>query len=329
MNDLDSAVFKSVFDESVNPLAIIDPSESILYVNDAFAGQFRKPQKELVGSGFRALFPDEQTFFDNGIYTGAYQRLWAMVNSFFADSDESTIQFNAISICCDDTTFASRVVIRRIGDGSTMLLNIFDVSEEQAREQNARNEIYRSITHLAEARDNETGQHLRRIGTYSRIIASNLELPAAFVSDIEEFSLFHDIGKVAIPDAVLRAPRKLTDDEYDLMKTHTSFGYEILSDATTLQMAAEIAHCHHEKYDGSGYPRGLSGGAIPISARIVSVADVYDALRSERPYKRAWSHEECVTELRRGEGSHFCPLALEASLQSESQVARLSEELAS
>ncbi|MEX2444071.1 MAG: HD domain-containing phosphohydrolase [Alkalispirochaeta sp.] len=137
-------------------------------------------------------------------------------------------------------------------------------------------------------------------------------MPQAFVDQIQLFSPLHDIGKVGIPDQILLAPRKLTDEEFDIMRTHTTLGYQILAGRSTLEMAAEIARFHHERYDGGGYPEGVGGGTIPIAARITALADVYDALTSQRPYKQPWSHEDTRELIQSEAGSHFDPLIVEA-----------------
>ena len=174
----------------------------------------------------------------------------------------------------------------------------------------------------ADSRDPETGAHIVRMANYSRLIASNLNMPDSYQEMILEAAPMHDIGKVGIPDHILLKPGKLTVDEFSIMKTHASLGYQILagSASETLQMGAEIALSHHEKFDGSGYPQGLVGSAIPLSARIVAVADVFDALTSERPYKRAWEIERAVDFLKEGSGQHFDPTCVHAFLSHFDQV---------
>jgi putative two-component system response regulator len=135
-------------------------------------------------------------------------------------------------------------------------------------------------------------------------------------------SAMHDIGKVAIPDRILLKAGELDDEEFAIIKNHAVYGYELLrsSESRVLQAGAEIAHSHHEKFDGSGYPQGLSGEDIPINGRIVAVADVFDALTSTRPYKQAWTADAAANYLREGAGSHFDPRCVEAFLSQWSAV---------
>lgn len=177
----------------------------------------------------------------------------------------------------------------------------------------------------ADSRDPETGAHIVRMANYSYLIASKLNLPVAFQNMILEAAPMHDIGKVGIPDYILLKPGKLTEDEFSIMKTHARLGYQILagSASETLQMGAEIALSHHEKFDGSGYPQGLVGAAIPLSARIAAVADVFDALTSERPYKRAWEDERAVGFLKENSGRHFDPECVNAFLSDFAQVLQI------
>ncbi|AEV30646.1 response regulator containing a CheY-like receiver domain and an HD-GYP domain [Sphaerochaeta pleomorpha str. Grapes] len=176
---------------------------------------------------------------------------------------------------------------------------------------------------LAETRDNETGNHIRRTQNYIRVLAQNLTDRPRFSGLLtdETIELFyksaplHDIGKVGIPDRILNKPSKLTDEEFAVMKTHTTIGHNAIlaaeqalgSQNTFLSVACDIAWSHHEKWNGSGYPRGLSGDEIPLAGRLMAIPDVYDALISERVYKRAFSHEEAVTIITQGVGSHFDP----------------------
>ncbi len=184
-----------------------------------------------------------------------------------------------------------------------------------------------SLAKLAESRDPETGSHLERIRYFSKTLAETLvnspdtpaEINSHYVDNIFLTSPLHDIGKVGIRDQILLKPGRLTNEEFDIMKKHTLIGFETLNEALKkspkaeyLRMSAEIALSHHEKFDGSGYPNGLKGNDIPFSARIVALADVYDALTSKRVYKDAISHEKACTIIQKGKGSHFDPLIVNA-----------------
>ncbi len=192
-----------------------------------------------------------------------------------------------------------------------------------------------SLAKLAESRDEDTGEHLERMREYSRIIAEELMswpkfapiVDGQFVELIYLTSPLHDIGKVGIPDCILRKPGKLTPEEFEVMKQHTLIGAETLkasaqaySDATFLWMAYEIAVNHHERWDGTGYPNQIRGEDIPLSARVVSVADVYDALTSKRVYKPAFSHEKSIEIILEGRGTQFDPDIVDAFMKLESRI---------
>lgn len=178
-------------------------------------------------------------------------------------------------------------------------------------------EIVERLGTLGEYRSKETGAHVRRVGIYSKVLAQFLELDDTIAYLLERAAPLHDIGKVGISDAILNKPGPLTDDEYETMKNHTLIGQSILrdSDKDLIQLAAEIAGGHHEKYNGSGYPRGLKGEDIPLSARIVSIADVFDALMSRRIYKESWKQHEVKNYFLEQKNIHFDPFLTELFLK--------------
>jgi putative two-component system response regulator len=169
----------------------------------------------------------------------------------------------------------------------------------------------------SEYRDPETGMHILRMASYSQLIAKRMGVDRFICDLLFQAAPMHDIGKVGIPDHILLKPGKLSDGEFELMKTHAKIGYDILCESRSdlFQMASTIALSHHEKWDGSGYPQGLKGEDIPLFARIVAVADVFDALTSERSYKKAWSNEEAIDFLVSNKGIHFDPQCVDKFLE--------------
>ncbi len=171
-----------------------------------------------------------------------------------------------------------------------------------------------ALARAAEYRDDNTGEHARRVGDLASEIACALGCGTQCVEMVKLTAPLHDVGKIAVPDSILLKPGTLTDLEYELMKLHASAGAQILSTihAPEMEMAREIALSHHERWGGRGYPEGIRGEGIPLSARIVAIADVYDALTHERPYKRAWSHQEAVIEIQAQSGHQFDPNCVDA-----------------
>jgi len=171
------------------------------------------------------------------------------------------------------------------------------------------NSLVDRLAEAGEMKDNETGKHTLRVGKYSRILAEGLGLPDELVYMIEKTAPLHDIGKISIPDSILLKPGKLTPKEFDIMKSHALCGEKLLAGDPSflLKIASTIAGSHHEKWDGSGYPRELSGESIPIEGRIVAIADVFDALVTERPYKAAWPVEDAIEYIIDQSGKFFDP----------------------
>jgi len=191
---------------------------------------------------------------------------------------------------------------------------------------------------LVEARDNETGKHLQRTQNYVRILAEELKSHPRFTHYLDEHTItllyktapLHDIGKVGVPDRILLKVGKLTPEEWELMKKHPEYGYEALVRAeqeigTTdfLQLAKEIIYAHHEKWDGSGYPRGLKGDEIPIPGRLMAIADVYDALISRRVYKDPFPHENAVAMICQATGHHFDPDIVKAFIERQEEFKQI------
>jgi putative two-component system response regulator len=191
--------------------------------------------------------------------------------------------------------------------------------------------VIERLTAAAELRDEDTGRHIARIGAYAGVIARRLGMPEDFVETIVAASAMHDVGKIGIPDSILLKAGELTPEEFEIVKTHTTLGERIVggTDYPLLQMGASIALNHHENWDGSGYPNGLAGDAIPIAGRIVMLADRYDALRSRRPYKLSFGHAESCSILSKGYGitrpEHFDPRVLRAFEDTADRFAEIYE----
>jgi len=197
-----------------------------------------------------------------------------------------------------------------------------------------------ALAKLAESRDDDTGHHIERTRIFCKLLAEKLwgapgytdGIDETFIENIYHAASLHDIGKVGISDNILLKPGKLTPEEFEIMKTHTIIGADTLQTTCSkyprnvfINMGISIARFHHEKWDGSGYPDGLVGEDIPLAARIMAVADVYDALRSERPYKPAFTHKKSCDIIREGNGRHFDPALTEAFMTLESEFAKIRE----
>ncbi len=180
--------------------------------------------------------------------------------------------------------------------------------------EHTRLEVLERLAIAAEYRDDDTRDHTRRVGHSASLMAQAMGLTPFEVDTLRRASPLHDLGKIGVPDSVLLKPGRLTEEEFEIIKTHSKIGAEILegSEYHLLEMAKDIAIAHHEKFDGTGYPNGLKGEAIPLPARIVSVADVFDALTHERCYKPAWPLEDAVTEIVSQSGKQFDPNVVEA-----------------
>ena len=207
-----------------------------------------------------------------------------------------------------------------LADRAAHLSELVEERTQEIREREK--ELIFRMSRAAEFRDPETGAHIQRMAHYSQVIAHGFGLDAAAQRLILEAAPMHDVGKIGIPDYILLKPGKLTPEEFEVMKGHARLGYELLKDSGSdiLRAGAEVAISHHEKFDGTGYPYGLKGNKIPLFGRIVAVADVFDALTSERPYKKAWPLADARRFLEDGRGKHFDPLCVEAFLAGWEQV---------
>ena len=205
--------------------------------------------------------------------------------------------------------------------------------EERVRQQTetirrAHEETIHRLVVASMYRDEETGAHVKRVGLFSEILAKAAGWPVAETDRIRMAAPMHDVGKIGIPDVILQKPGKLTDKEFEIMKTHTTIGAKMLagSDSPMLQMAQEITLSHHERWDGTGYPQGIQGAAIPESGRIVAIVDVYDALSHDRVYRPAMPEERVLSILEHGRGTHFDAELLDKFFDLLPEARRISEQ---
>jgi len=199
---------------------------------------------------------------------------------------------------------------------------------ERTRELNeAQIEILERLEMAAEYRDEKTGNHIRRVSEYCRLLSRATGMSPDEYNLLSLASAMHDVGKIGISDTILLKPGKLTDEEREIMKTHTIIGADLLSGSghTLLKLAQEIALTHHEKWDGTGYPRGLKGESIPLCGRIVYICDVFDALVSERSYKKAWSMEKAIEKIKEGNGSDFDPELVKLFIGLEPELKKITD----
>jgi putative two-component system response regulator len=188
----------------------------------------------------------------------------------------------------------------------------------------SREETIRRLSRAVEYRDEETGNHVERMSRYCELLAENVDYNGV---SMRLASPMHDVGKIAVHDGILLKPGKLTAEEWAEMQRHCQVGYDILSESGSklLDLAASIALTHHEKYDGTGYPHGLAGGEIPLEGRIAAVADVFDALTSDRVYRPAFAMEAAIETMRQGRGSHFDPVILDAFIDDLDHIVEIKQ----
>jgi len=292
-------------------LIITDREGKIIHVNREFERLYGYKESEVVGKTPSVLNAGRETYFNFGYKSTDYQKLFSSLWTSITDESNGTWEGVVINRSKAGKLMWVQLVTNAIygRDGKiTHFVGMpIDVTNTVNNVNSFKNDLYKAIAELAELRDTETGEHMRRVGLYAKIVAQELGMPEKFCLDIEMFAPMHDLGKVGITDAILLNKGKLSKSEFEVMKKHTIYGYNIVKNNKDMAMVANIALCHHEKYDGSGYPNGIKGEEIPLEARIVAVADVYDALRSKRSYKPAWTHEDTKAYIIKNSGSHFDP----------------------
>jgi PAS domain S-box-containing protein len=338
---------KGILDSSTRvSIVLTDFDRKVLFWNAGAENIYGYTAEEMVGSSITRLYPAGDA------NLGTTDRLQDILKN-----ERATVQTNVQQRAKDGRLLTISLTISPMNDSSNKIRGILGLGQDVTEQVRLHEELLKSyhrirciqgasifaLARLAESRDGETGFHLRRMQAYCQVLCDQLAkcesyrqiLRKEFVEDLVQCSVLHDIGKVGIPDSVLFNPKKFGIDEFQIMKQHSIYGGKALEDAANeagqkesyLFLARDIAYYHHERWDGSGYPFGLKGEDIPLSARIVAIADVYDALTTERRYKRSYSHEEAMTVIIRDRGRHFDPELVDAFIEAEPEFKRIRDKV--
>ena len=294
--------YKEAINES-NIILRINLDKEIVYVNDAFFKLSDYTKNDLIGKPYATLkhynlSEEEQNKKINEIFSGI---IWK--------GKISNFKKNGNVFHCDVTMYPLRNNDGEVIEYMCISHDITQIEKLHNELDETQREIIYKLGEIGESRSSETGQHVKRVAEYSKLLAQKIGLESKDVNKLFMASPMHDIGKIGIPDSILNKNGKLDADEWEIMKTHAQLGYDILKNSKReiLQAAAIVSHTHHEKWDGSGYPLGIKGDNIHIFGRITAIADVFDALGSERVYKKAWPLEKVLALFQAEKGKHFDP----------------------
>ncbi|HHD64219.1 MAG TPA: HD domain-containing protein [Desulfobulbaceae bacterium] len=335
--------YSELYENIQDMVVVVSEKGDILLFNKRFSTVFSLPENSPEQFNLFDFFTPEQRkeITDQLLVQFSHHRPihGIEVRMCAAEGKVWTVEMSGNWIDFDTSTPCCQLVLRNITHRKEMELQML---ESTRLVDSSRRTAILGLAKLAEYRDQDTGAHLERIREYTRVLTRELAgkpglqhlITPSFLEDITLSSVLHDIGKVGIPDDILLKPGKLNEKEFEVMKMHCVYGRDALAEAqrdagnvSFLSMGQEIAHCHHEKWDGTGYPTGLAGLDIPLSARIVALADVYDALTSKRCYKEAFSHEQARKIILENEGSHFDPQVIAAFLKQEQNIKRIRMEI--
>ena len=294
-----------------NGIVVLDNNNSMLYANntakDIFPELNHGSNKQIVDFLYGLVYSKENYLKNKSVYNARVQAIYS-----------------------DNFVLGKMIVLEDITNAYNYTRNLEkEVANQTAQLEYIQTNVITSMAGMIEARDGVTGHHVKRTSAYVKIVAMELkregqypeELTEETVKNIIQAAPLHDIGKVAIPDAILCKPGKLTDEEFDVIKTHPSIGASMIEEILKevehddyLKIARDVANYHHEKWNGTGYPCGLAGNDIPLPARIMAITDVFEALISERPYKKSFSYEKAIEIIKEGSGQHFDPIIVAAFL---------------
>ncbi len=321
----------AAFQAMKHPVIFTKPDGTIIDVNTSFTAMYGYSRDEVIGNKPKLLNPGKDVYANLGYSPEEYDELFAALWQAVGDRSVGSWEGTMINRKKNGSLVWVNLVVNGLYDENGSLTGIFgmpiDITTSRELEARERVQLYQTIADLAELRDDETGNHMKRVGIFARILAKAMGMNERQCAELELFAPMHDIGKVGILDSILRAPRALTTEEFAIMKTHTTLGHNIVKGKKGFEMAADITLCHHERFDGLGYPSGLKGDAIPRAAHITALVDVYDALRSKRPYKEPWTHEKAVDYVRNAAGTQFDPALVDVFASLHHRFARVWEEL--
>ncbi len=326
-----------IFQTAPFGIAIIDSRTGVFNdLNDACCSILGRDKTEIIGNSWTAFTHPDDIAGDissiQELYRDTPERVYRKKRYIRPDGSVVHVGITITPLASESGPPSHISIIENL----TPVIDMQSRLREQTMETwRARESVFNSMAILSEFRDRETGEHILRSKTYVKLLLENLPFQHPFskkaITLISNSAMLHDIGKVGIPDSILLKPNKLTPAEFEIMKTHTTLGTKAilhtrhtLDHDTILMFAQEIAEFHHEWWDGSGYPLQLKGDQIPLTARVMALADVYDALISVRPYKEPMSHTEAVSVIESESGTHFDPVLVKLFLKLEKDFERIS-----
>lgn len=302
-------MYRSVVDTQQEMICRYLPDTTLTFVNDALCRYFGKPRRELLGQKYLMFIPPEH-----------HEELLAVLKRLHPVQLSDTREFE--ETLPDGSTRWQEWTDIALFNESGELKEIQgvgrDITKRKLAEENmlqAYDATIEGWAHALDLKDEETEEHSRRVTELTLRIAGMMGIKEEELVHVRRGALLHDIGKMGIPDNILLKPGKLTDEEWEIMRKHPVYAYDMLSKIHYLRQALEIPYCHHEKWDGGGYPRGLKEEQIPLTARIFAVVDVYDALTSDRPYCKAWPRERTLEHIRELSGTHFDPQVVDVFMK--------------
>ncbi len=305
----ENLIYKEIVKNTIDSIVLMDENFNIILTNPAFQRLFEN-KENILGKHIDDLL------------NNAIKSMYSTIEEEVKSMNTKSWQGELIDKYEPNNWVASSTITPIfIGEYKKELLGYVGILHDLSRIKELESQVLKSniklknanmetvfrLSYACDARDEETGLHIKRIGKISELLAKKLDLSSAMIEEISYSSMLHDVGKIRIPDSILKKPGKPTLNEWEILKKHTLYGEELLGEKEFFKTARKIARSHHEKWNGTGYPDGLKGEEIPLEARITAIADVYDALTHKRVYKEAWSKDKAYNYMIYTFGSHFDP----------------------